>query len=617
MMNARSSDWTFRLCLVVGLCLFVSALPFPQASAQDASETGAEEASEGGVQEVPEAGSTSPAEADANAATDDSNAATDDSDSATDDSDDDTKGAGQKDLDEAVLQRIDAESPAQLQAVATLLESALAKGLDDENESFAKKMLGSVQLQIGQGLAAAMMQSGGQRQLQLRDRALDALNQAVENDPSSVKAYLLIARLHLLPNGDKGKIVEAATKAIELLGDDPSERSKVLVLRALARDSGPEKLKDLDAAVEADKENVEALQARAALRLQAGEVDGAIEDLQSVLTRDPSNQAIAQAAVQQLVELNRSEDALALLSKTIEAKPSEALYRLRAILYRMDGKEEEALADLNKALAMQPKDPVALLQRAEIAIFNGDIKAAKSDLRSAVRLAPQVADATQAIYVRCLIANEEGRTSDAINDMKKLVDREPENLGRRFQLANLYQLDDRPRKAIETFTQILEQEPGNVLALRSRGDARLAVGAHAEAIRDYERALQAADEDDPQELAGVLNNLAWVLSTSPEDELRDGEQALEYGERAAKLTDYKEAHILSTLAACYAEIGDFENAIRWSEESVELARAEEHAQLEQLEKELESFRDGKPWREKQETPENDVPILAPEDLIET
>lgn len=599
MMIARSSDWTFRLCLLVGRLLIVFAATLPHAVAQGAPETGLEA----------EAGSKDKKESDAEKGEKQKGEKQGDGEGA--------KDAGQKDLDEAVLQRIDAESPSQLQAVATLLESALAKGLDDENESFAKKMLGSVQFQLGQGLASAMMQSGGQRQLQLRDQALDALNRAVENDPTLVKAYLLIARLNLLPNGDKGKIVEAATKAIELLDDDPSERSKVLVLRALARDSGPKKLKDLDAAVEADKENVEALQARAALRLQAGEVDGAIEDLQNVLTRDPSNQAIAQAAVQQLVELNRSEDALALLSKTIEAKPSEALYRLRAILYRMNGKEEEALADLNKALAMQPKDPVALLQRAEIAIFNGDIKSAKSDLRSAVRLAPQVADATQAIYVRCLIANEEGRTSDAINDMKKLVEREPDNLGRRFQLANLYQVDKRPRKAIETFTQILEQKPGNVLALRSRADARLAVGAHAEAIRDYERALEAADEDDPQELSGVLNNLAWVLSTSPEDELRDGERALELGERAAKLTDYKEAHILSTLAACYAEVGDFENAVRWSEKSVELARAEEHAQLEQLEKELESFRDGKPWREKQETPENDVPILAPEDLIET
>ena len=76
-------------------------------------------------------------------------------------------------------------------------------------------------------------------------------------------------------------------------------------------------------------------------------------------------------------------------------------------------------------------------------------------------------------------------------------------------------------------------------------------------------------------------------------------------------------HILSTLAAAYAEIGDFENAVKWSTKSVNLGKEEEHEQQEQLEKELESYKASKPWREKQETEENAVPILSPEDLIDT
>ena len=524
---------------------------------------------------------------------------------------------GQADLDEAVVKRIDAESRADLETVAALIESALAKGLADENASFAKKMLGSVQLQLGQEFASEIPRARGRRQLQLLEQALTMLRRATENDPTQVEAYLLIARLNLLPNGDQDEIRDVTTKAIVLLEDDPEQRSKLLVLRALVRETDAEKLEDLDAALEADPTNGEALQARAAVRMQAGDVDGAVKDLQNVLARDPSNQAIAQAAVQQLVELNRAGDALDLLSKTIEAKPSEALYRLRAILYRMEGKEDEALADLNKALAMQPKDPVALLQRAEIAIFGGDIRGAKRDLKAASEIAPQIANATQAIYVRCLIANEEGRTADAINDMKTLVSREPDNLARRFQLANLYQVDERPRKAIETLTQILEIDPGNSLALRSRGDALLAVGDHAAAIMDYEATIASLGDDDTRELYGVLNNLAWVLATSPRDEIRDGQRSLELGEKAARLSEYSEPHILSTLAACYAETGDFENAIRWAEKAVELGRAEEHGQIEQLEAELESYRKNEPWREIQETEENKVPILDPADLIET
>lgn len=547
----------------------------------------------------------------------DASASTEGSDEETASDDAPQPDLGQGDLDEAVLERIEADSAAELRGVVSLLESALAKGLSDENESFARKMLGSVQLQLGKGLAGAMVRVQGRRQAQVRDEAIATLERAVENDPSLAEAHLLIARLNLLPGGDKDAIAEAATRAIELLGDEPEQRSTAYVLRALTRESDDEKMEDLNAAIEANPSNAEALQARAALRMQRGNVDGAVNDLESVLGKDPTNQAVAQAAVNQLVELNRSDEALKLLSKTIEAQPSDGLYRLRAILYRMQGEEDKALEDLNKALAMEPKDPVSLLQRAEISIFQGDVKSAKQDLQAAIDVAPQIANAKEAIYVRCLIASEEGRTADAINDMKQLVQGEPENVVRRLQLANLYREDGRPRRAIDTLSAILQRDPDNPIALRYRADTLLGVGEHAEAVEDYEKALQQVDDGDGEEAAGILNNLAWVLATSPEEELRDGARAVELAERAANLTEYKQAHVLSTLAAAHAEAGDFKEAVRWSEKSVEIARGEDHEQLEQLEEELESFRNREPWRERQQTEENEAPLLDPEDLIDT
>ncbi len=526
--------------------------------------------------------------------------------------------AGQAELDEAVISRIDADSASELDSVAKLLQSALKKGLSDENESFAKKMLGSVLLQQSQQFTEQMGRTRNREQsIALRDKALEVLNKAIKQDPTLIEAYMLIARLNLLPGGDKDAIIDATTTAIELLKDDPKEQSAALVLRALTYEAGEDekRMADLNAAVKADPDNLPALQGRAAMRLRADDVDGAIEDFESILTKDPTNQAVAQTAVQQLVEMNRVEDALSMVTKTLEAKPSEGMYRMRAILYRMEGKEDEALADLNKALAMQPRDPISLLQRAEISLSRDDIKSAKEDLRSATKLAPQVANSDQAIFVRCMIAIEEGRNADAINDMKLLVSRDPTNVIRQIQLANLYLEDDRPRKAIETLTNILDRDPSNVTVLRARADAMLAIGEHLKAIKDYQRAINVAGDND--DLSGILNNLAWVLATSPNDSIRDGKRAIELSERAVKLTDAKEPHILSTLAASYAEAGDFDKAIEWSTKSVELGKSEEHEQLEQLEKELESYRNKKPWREKQETEENAVPILSPDDLIDT
>ncbi|TWU35687.1 tetratricopeptide repeat protein [Novipirellula aureliae] len=527
-----------------------------------------------------------------------------------------TPDPGQADFDEAVLARIDAETPQQLEAVSMLLESALAKGLNQENTAFAKKILGSVLLQRSQQLAAVMTRVRGRRQLELRDEALKVLEKAVENDPTLVEGHLLIARLNLVLDGDRGRVTEATTKAIELLGDEPEQQSGAYLLRALTQESDDKKLEDLDSAIEADATNIEALQARAALRMQKDDVDGAIADLEQILIEQPGNQLIAQAAVNELIDRERMDDALALVSKSLEAKPSEGMYRIRAILYRMQGKEDEALADLNKALAMQPKDPVSLLQRAGIALSRGDVKGAKQDLRAAIRIAPQIAEADQTVFVRCLIAVEEGRLADAINDMKLLAARDPASIERQLQLANLYLRDDRPRKAIETLTGVLDRDPNNAAIYRSRADALLSVGDHKEAIADYERAMELADESNV-DLAGILNNLAWVLATSPTDEIRDGKRAVELGLRACELTEYKQAHILSTLAAGYAETGDFEKAIEWSSKAVEMADEDDDEQLDQLKDEVKSYQENKPWREVQEVKENEVPILAPEDLIDT
>ena len=121
------------------------------------------------------------------------------------------------------------------------------------------------------------------------------------------------------------------------------------------------------------------------------------------------------------------------------------------------------------------------------------------------------------------------------------------------------------------------------------------------AIADYESVLK----DDPKN-SHVLNNLAWLLATSPDDKLRDGKRAIELATEGCKVTDYKQAHLLSTLAAGYAETGDFKTAIEWSQKAVAAAPDEEMKA--NLVKELESYQAGKPWREAQ----NEPPAPEPE-----
>ena len=114
-------------------------------------------------------------------------------------------------------------------------------------------------------------------------------------------------------------------------------------------------------------------------------------------------------------------------------------------------------------------------------------------------------------------------------------------------------------------------------------------------------------------VATGLNNLAWVLATSPDDPVRNAKRSLECGLKASELTKYEKPHILSTLAAGYAESGDWETAIKWSSKAVELGVGEEDVDG-QLKKELEGYKQKKPWREKQEIEENTKPLGKKSDL---
>src|SRR5262249_3008489 len=157
-----------------------------------------------------------------------------------------------------------------------------------------------------------------------------------------------------------------------------------------------------------------------------------------------------------------------------------------------------------------------------------------------------------------------------------------------LQIANTHQAAKQPQKAVTIYSQIVQTDAENAPAFRGRADAYLSLGKQAEAISDYESALKIEPKN-----SGVLNNLAWVLATSPDDKLRDGKKAIELAKEACDVTEYKAAHILSTLAASYAETGDFDTAMDWSKKAVELGTDNLKAQLNQ---ELESYQAKKPWR---------------------
>jgi TPR repeat protein len=113
-------------------------------------------------------------------------------------------------------------------------------------------------------------------------------------------------------------------------------------------------------------------------------------------------------------------------------------------------------------------------------------------------------------------------------------------------------------------------------------------GQEAEAARWVAQAAE-------QNLAQAQNDYAWLLSTSQSDALRDGALALTYAERA--VAQVPSAAYLDTLAAAYAELGRFGEAISTQQQALALVAEAGSAEALALAAHLEAYQDGKPWRE--------------------
>jgi tetratricopeptide (TPR) repeat protein len=97
-----------------------------------------------------------------------------------------------------------------------------------------------------------------------------------------------------------------------------------------------------------------------------------------------------------------------------------------------------------------------------------------------------------------------------------------------------------------------------------------------------------------------IAQLAWLLATAPETALRNGARAVELAERAAALSQRKDAQLLNILAAAYAETGRFPDAIRTVEEAIPLAAATRQAALARtLQRSLDLYRSGQPFHQTQ------------------
>ncbi len=248
------------------------------------------------------------------------------------------------------------------------------------------------------------------------------------------------------------------------------------------------------------------------------------------------------------------DQAVAFFAQEIQSDPRDPwAYQMRGLVYYLEHNYDKALADADAALDLDPKDAVAYHNRGNVRLALHDYNRAIADYNRATELDSK--DASSYLH-RALAWSGKHEYDLAIADINEAIRLEP-----------------------------------SAVKYRQRAVAWIAKQEYDLALADYNQAVKLNPDD-----AASYNARAWIWATSPDPKLRDGRKAVESARRAVELTNGAQPYYLGTLAAAYAESGDFKEAVRWQSQALERFP---HGNADQAghRRRLALYEAGKPYRE--------------------
>jgi predicted Zn-dependent protease len=256
------------------------------------------------------------------------------------------------------------------------------------------------------------------------------------------------------------------------------------------------------------------------------------------------------------------------------------------------GDDAEAVKEAERAVQLAPMDSEAHLNLA-IAAVRTERERAIAEGRRAIELGPENFAAYQ-LVMKCLV--DSGRYNEAAAFGPEWLAAEPFDVAAHSSLATAMAQTGDPPGAARQLGYVMMLQPNAEEALAQLHQILLSLAKEPDELQRL-RQIAADAPDSPR----MLDEIAWLLATYPDSKSRDGAEAVRLAERACALTDRRVAALLDTLAAAYAEAGDFSRAVATGEEALNTAHSTGDAEAAKLsENILMVLRAGLPYRHKSE-----------------
>ena len=260
-------------------------------------------------------------------------------------------------------------------------------------------------------------------------------------------------------------------------------------------------------------------------------------------------------------------------------------YQNRALINQQLGNPKAALRDYEHLIALDPEDTQAYFRRANIYHKLGDYNLAVADYTSAIAQDPKFSEA----YTRRADAYKQlGQNRLAADDYGRGTKLNPKARNAFKERAKLLTLLGDYDLAITDLSRALELDLQDAETLTNRGSLYADLGQFDLAQKDFTEAIRLNPENP-----AAYNNLAWLLATCRNPTYRNGEEAISTAKQACELLGWKSVDAFDTLAAAYAETGQFVEAIKWQNKAIASA-AEENKQ--KLTDRLKLYQAEKPYR---------------------